>query len=164
MLSLLQRPGIRQLIKFCIVGASSLIIDLGLLNLLLFQFGWTLFPAKTCSFLLAVANGFYWNRRWTFGTHAGALKSQYPKFLLTNTVGLILNLSIMTGAILLATKRGWILANRSPEEILETILRGEGRKTFNPLTVNAAALVATVFVTAWNFTAARLWTFKREGG
>ena len=116
--------------------------------------------AKTCSFLLAVANGFYWNRRWTFQAQSGDAKAQYPKFMLTNTVGLILNLSIMTGAILLATRLGWIHADRSTGEILELILRGEGRHAFNPMTVNVATFVATVCVTAWNFTAARLWTFK----
>ena len=160
MLALLQRPGIRQLIKFCIVGASSFAIDIGLLNLLLYRFGWPLILAKTCSFLLAVANGFYWNRRWTFRAVAGDAKAQYPKFMLTNSIGLILNLSIMTGAILLATRLGWIHANRNTGEILNLILRGEGRNAFNPMTVNVATVVATVCVTAWNFTAARLWTFK----
>lgn len=116
--------------------------------------------AKTCSFLLAIGNGFYWNRRWTFRANAGDAKAQYPKFLLTNSVGLILNLTIMTGAILLATRLGWIHADRQPREILELILRGEGRKAFNPTTVNIATVVATIFVTAWNFTAARLWTFS----
>ena len=161
MLSLLQRPGVRQLIKFCIVGASSFAIDLGLLNLFIYHYGWQVLPAKTLSFSLAVVNGFYWNRRWTFQAGAGDAKAQYPKFLLTNTVGLMLNLSIMTGAILLAGRLGWIHADRSTGEILELIVRGEGRKSFSPLTVNAATVVATVFVTAWNFTAARLWTFKQ---
>lgn len=162
MLSLLQRPGVRQLIKFCIVGASSFVIDVGLLNLLLYRFGWPLMLAKTCSFLLAVANGFYWNRRWTFKAGAGDAKAQYPKFLLTNVIGLMLNLSIMTFAILLATRLGWIHADRTAGEIIEMILRGEGRKSFSPITVNSATVVATIFVTAWNFTAARLWTFRPE--
>ncbi len=160
MLALLQRPGIQQLIKFCIVGASSFTIDLGLFNLLYQKYGWLLLTAKTLSFSLAVVNGFYWNRRWTFQAGAGDAKAQYPKFLLTNTVGLLLNLSIMTGAILLAGRMGWIHANKSTGEILELIVRGEGRTAFSPLTVNAATVVATVCVTAWNFTAARLWTFK----
>jgi putative flippase GtrA len=160
-LSLLRRPGIQQLIKFCIVGASSFTIDLGLFNLLYQKYGWSLPAAKTLSFCLAVVNGFYWNRRWTFQAGAGDAKAQYPKFLLTNTVGLVLNLSIMTGAILLAGHLGWIHANKSTGEILELIVRGEGRAAFSPLTVNAATVVATVCVTTWNFTAARLWTFKQ---
>ena len=142
------------------MGASSFAIDIGLFNLLYQKYGWLIPTAKTFSFFLAVINGFYWNRRWTFQAQAGDAKAQYPKFLLTNTIGLILNLSIMIGAILLAGRMGWIHADKSTGEILELIIRGEGRKAFNPLTVNAATIVATVCVTAWNFMAARLWTFK----
>lgn len=143
------------------MGASSFTLDLGLFNLLYQRYGWLLLSAKTLSFSLAVINGFYWNRRWTFQAGAGNAKAQYPKFLLTNTIGLMLNLSIMTGAILLAGRLGWIHANKSTAEILELILRGEGRTAFSPLTVNGATVVATVCVTAWNFSAARFWTFKQ---
>lgn len=154
------RPGARQFLKFCVVGLSSFIIDIGLLNFFLYGLGWNLLAAKSVSFLIAIGNGFYWNRKWTFRATSGNAGKQYPKFLLTNAIGLILNLSIMTGAILLATKLGLVHANRTPGEIATLILSGAGRKTFNPVTVNLATIVATVFVTAWNFTASRLWTFR----
>lgn len=154
------RPGARQFVKFCIVGLSSFVIDIGLLNLFLYGLGWPLLVSKTLSFLTAVGNGFYWNRRWTFRATEGDARKQYPKFVATNTVGLMLNLSIMTGVILLATKMGIIHADRTPGEIAGLILSGAGRKAFSPVTVNLATIVATVFVTAWNFTASRLWTFR----
>jgi putative flippase GtrA len=159
--ALAERPGVRQLVKFCIVGASSFIIDIGLLNFFHFAVGLPLLVAKACSFLIAIGNGFYWNRKWTFKATAGDARQQYPKFVLTNTIGLILNLSIMTGAILLATRMGFIHQDRTVGEIIELLLSGKSRNAFNPLTVNAATLVATVFVTVWNFAAAKFFTFKQ---
>jgi putative flippase GtrA len=158
--TLANRPAARQFVKFCIVGLSSFIIDIGLLNLFFFKLHWPLLLSKALSFLIAVGNGFYWNRRWTFRATEGDAKKQYPVFVTTNTIGLILNLSIMTGVILLATRLGYIHTDRTPEQIVALLLSGQGRQAFNPLTVNGATIVATVFVTAWNFTAARLWTFR----
>jgi putative flippase GtrA len=158
--ALAARPGARQLVKFIIVGASSFTIDIGLLNIFYLVLGWPILVAKTVSFLIAVGNGFYWNRRWTFRATEGDAKKQYPKFVLTNTVGLLLNLTIMTLAILLATKMGYIHTQRNLGDIISLLLSGEGKKVFNPLTVNAATFVATVVVTAWNFTAAKFFTFK----
>lgn len=159
--ALTSRPGLAQFIKFCVVGLSSFTIDIGLLNLFLYQFGWPLLVSKAGSFLVGVGNGFYWNRRWTFRAQTGDPRRQYPKFVLTNAVGLLLNLSIMTGTIVLATKLGLIHQERTPGEIAQLILRGEGRRAFNPLTVNLATLAATVCVTAWNFTAAKFITFRK---
>src|SRR5437899_155709 len=64
--SLIHRPGIRQFVKFCIIGATSFTIDIGISYVLTFHFllWWVL--AKTISFSLAVTNGFFWNQRWTF--------------------------------------------------------------------------------------------------
>ena len=41
------------------------------------------------------------------------------------------------------------------------IVTGAGKHQFSPLAVNAAKAAATVVVTAWNFTASKLWTFKK---
>ncbi|MDQ3814066.1 MAG: GtrA family protein [Armatimonadota bacterium] len=142
--TLLQRRGMRQLIKFCIVGATSTVVDLGILALLL-----TLTPTtpwwvcKSVAFCLAVTNGFIWNRRWTFqaGEH-GSVHSQYPKFVLTNAVGLLLNLAIMKLFLILLT--GQLLHGQNPEK----------------WKVIAASLCAVPFVVIWNFTAAKYWTFR----
>ncbi|GAB4469834.1 MAG: hypothetical protein OHK0029_42570 [Armatimonadaceae bacterium] len=158
--SFIERPGIRQFVKFCIVGASSFVIDIGLLNLFFFKFQWPLLIAKACSFLIAVANGFYWNRRWTFRAIEGNAGNQYGKFVLTNSIGLCLNLTIMTAAIVLATQLGFVHTERNISEIIGLLLSGESRKAFNPLTVNLATIVATGFVTIWNFLAAKFFTFR----
>ena len=155
------RKGPRQFVKFCIVGATSTVIDFSVLNLLHFRFGWPLIWSITCAFLLAVTNGFYWNRRWTFRAGEGDPKRQYPKFLATNIIGYLLNISIMTLALYLGSRLGYIRVEASLARIIELMALGKGNEIFTQLSVNTAKALATVVVTAWNFTASRLWTFKQ---
>ena len=159
--SFVSRPGPRQFVKFCIVGATSTVIDFSLLNLLYYYVGLPLAVAATCSFLFAVTNGFYWNRRWTFRAGDGDARKQYPKFLATNVVGWLLNITIMTLALVIASHLGLTTLKRPTDEIVSLIVTGQGKDAFSPLAVNAAKACATVCVTAWNFTAAKLWTFRK---
>src|SRR3989454_9628314 len=96
--ALLRRPGTRQLVKFCFVGASSTLIDKGTLWLLLSATPRTPWWINaSMSFCLAVTNGFVWNRRWTFRARRhGSLRAQYARFVATNLVGLMLNLGLTT--------------------------------------------------------------------
>ena len=159
--TLATRPGARQFVKFCIVGASSAIIDFGLLNLLHYVFHLPVALSATISFFTAVCNGFYWNRKWTFRADDGNTGAQYSKFVLTNIIGWVLNLTIMTLILVAASSLGYLHTKRPPAEIIALIATGEGKRAFHPLALNGAKAVATVFVTAWNFTAAKLWTFKK---
>lgn len=155
------RPGARQFVKFCIVGASSAIIDFGLLNLLHYRLHLPVALSATISFFTAVCNGFYWNRRWTFRAGDGNTGTQYSKFVLTNIIGWMLNLTIMTTILVVATSLGYLHTTRPPAEVIGLIATGQGGRNFHPLALNGAKAVATIFVTAWNFTAAKLWTFKK---
>jgi putative flippase GtrA len=159
--ALAARPGLAQFAKFCIVGITSTVIDFGGLNLLHYRFGLPIAIAATFSFLVAVANGFYWNRRWTFRAVEQDPKKQYPKFLLTNCIGWVLNLSIMTGMLLLAARIGLMHTDRAPAEIVSLIATGQGKQEFHWMALNGAKAVSTVIVMAWNYTAARFWTFKK---
>ena len=148
---LLQRPGVRQLIKFCIVGASSTVIDKGLLFLLtkkmlvLTALPWVpWFTWNTLTFCFAVSNGFVWNRRWTFRAHEQATThTQYVKFFVTNAVGLVLNLFITKLFLIAFTGK---------------VLQGESNP--NPDHLMIASICAIPFVMIWNFSAAKFWTFK----
>jgi Predicted membrane protein len=161
--ALLQRSGLRQFIKFCIVGLSSFAIDLSILLLLHTRLGVPLFIATTIAFLIAVCNGFYWNRRWTFRALEGDPRKQYPKFLLTNIIGWLLNVSIMTLALIAASALDLTNVKRPPAEVLSLIALGQGKEAFSARAVTAAKICATIVVTAWNFTAARFWTFRKAG-
>jgi putative flippase GtrA len=147
--ALLRRTGVRQLVKFCLVGASSTVIDKGVLWLLLNDLApavpW--WASATVSFSLAVTNGFVWNRLWTFRARAHASASaQYTRFFAVNVVGLVLNLGLTKAFLVVFTGR---------------LLHLEGNP--DARTVLLASLSAVPFVTLWNFGASKYWTFRHPG-
>jgi putative flippase GtrA len=163
--ALAQRRGVRQFVKFCIVGASSTAISFAVFTLVYYGGrpspqpwlpAWlhaVLAPhpagqqfveryhvavplAETVAFALAVSSGFYWNRRWTFAHARGAsVHRQYVQFVLVNLIGLTLDLAIIWGSSGLLRP-----------------LAGH----FAPLLAKA---VATGIVVFWNFLANKYWTF-----
>jgi len=150
----LQRRGVRQFVKFCIVGASSTLIDftvyLSLMEGLRLQafVGVVLarILAATSAFGVAVTNGFFWNNHWTFrGSTAGSVPGRYARFILTNVIGLCLNVTILT-----------IVSQVVPAALVRLL---------DPYLHDPAGLVGKVSATAvvvfWNFTASKYWTFRR---
>lgn len=143
--ALIQRPGVRQFIKFCIVGSSSFTIDFGLSFILHYYGRLSVEVANTISFTLAVTNGFFWNRRWTFrAVGLRRQREQYAMFFAVNVIGLILNVSIVKAVIFIETHT-WLDQQPSKPVFL------------------AAKLAATAIVVFWNFFANKHWTFKRRG-
>lgn len=151
--NLLSRPGLRQLVKFCIVGGVSTVIDKGLYWLLLLVASryaphtpWWLW--QSISFCVAVSNGFIGNRLWTFKSeHAtksskSEARTQYFKFIVTNIIGLGLNL-VFSKFFLIA-------------------LTGDMKHTKidDPRIFVLASLCAVPIVVIWNFSAAKFWTFR----
>jgi len=157
--SFFARPGVRQLIKFCIVGASSTVLDLGTFNLMLGHVA----PiyAVIAGFVVGVSNGFYWNRQWTFKGRAGDLAKQGPLFVATNIVGLCLNISVTTLALLTAAHLHLTNTSFPAAQTMQMVLfRQESGEGFSRLALNGAKLCATVVVTTWNFTASKFITFR----
>jgi putative flippase GtrA len=140
--ALLQKPGLRQFVKFCIIGASSFSIDFLVSYFLTFHLMMWWVLAKTISFSLAVTNGFFWNQRWTFRA-VGRRKhhEQYAMFFGVNIVGWLLNVTIMKTVF-------WISTGTF-----------RGQHPTKPVWF-AATLAATVIVVFWNFFANKHWTFK----
>ncbi len=87
--------------------------------------------AAICSFAVAVANNYLWNRHWTFRGMRGHVYYQGLRFLLVSLVALGLNLALLRG--LVATGVGKIIAQA----------------------------VAIVLVTPFSFGANKLWSFRR---
>jgi putative flippase GtrA len=139
---LAQSPGVQQFVKFCIIGFSSMIIDVSIAKYLTYQIHWYWIWAQTLSFAVAVTNGYTWNSLWTFKGATGKKHEQYMKFVAVNVVGLLLNISIMKLMFLLFT--GHLFHQGNPE----------------PMQWNIAKGVAIVIVSAWNFFANKKWTFK----
>jgi len=140
--SLIQKPAVRQFIKFCIVGATSFFIDVTVSYLLHYHARFPVYAAKTLSFCVAVTNGFFWNQRWTFrAVGHRAHHEQYAMFFGVNVVGLLLNAGIFM-SVIRATNGEW-----SPAETPK-------RWFF------LATIAATAVVVFWNFFANKHWTFK----
>lgn len=162
MQQLLQRPGFRQFVKFCIVGASSTLISLSIFSVLVYPLeleavlvrwlaGWPVLRqwvadydlhlqvAAFVGFLFAVTNGFIWNNRWTFRMHGSAgARDRYVKFVLVNVVGLVLNQIVL------------FIANHLLKAA-QVIPEREALPAF---------MIATGTVVFWNFAANKYWTFK----
>lgn len=153
--SVAQREGFRQFVKFCIVGASSTIIDLAIyLSLIeiihLQQYVGGLptarLMAKSISFLFSVSNGFFWNSRWTFSSgEAVGGQRRYGKFVLTNVIGLSINLCILS-----------LVAHVVPEPMVRFL----SAYLHDPAGF-VGMMTAMCFVVFWNFCASKYWTFKR---
>jgi uncharacterized protein len=154
---------VHQLVKFCIVGGTSFIIDYCIRMTLLYaefaapstrQAGeWLMqtfplfrnletptaafFPiAAFCGASIAILNSFFWNRRWTFSIKGAEERArQFHKFVVINLIGLGLNVVIGT--------------------TINHMLPGDDKWSARIATVCAAAIVAV-----WNFSGQRFWVFK----
>ena len=154
-----RRKGVRQFVKFCIVGSTSFLVNFVIFNVCLQKFHLLLVPALTIAFLVSVLNGFFWNRRWTFkeARHVSAA-DQGIKFLLVNIVGWFLNTGITVSLVAIYQ----IVFQHSTidfGEIFLNILYGH-KAQYGVLVANGALLGATAVVVFWNFFANRHWTFK----
>lgn len=163
--TLMRRRGVRQFVKFCIVGASSTLLDFAVFYLFIevvhlqqhviaagvsenLAQDVARMGAVFLAFLVAVTNGFYWNNRWTFrtGEQAGS-RERYLRFVATNVIGLGLNLTITLGVARLCPP--FVIS------LLEPYLHKDPAAFFGKA-------LATVIVVFWNFTASKYWTFKSQ--
>ncbi len=167
--ALLARPGIRQFVKFCLVGATSTVIDfgvyLGLIEWLhlanwvggtfgIADAGHALAVARpialTIGFLFAVTNGYIWNSRWTFrGAESDGVsdRKRYAKFVATNVIGWLLSQAILN-----------TVAHTAPDAVLAPI------RSVTHLQDPAGflgKLIAVGVVVSWNFLASKYWTFRK---
>jgi putative flippase GtrA len=133
MTNLLQRRVVRQFVKFGIVGVSSTAIDWGVFYLLSGLVGPYYLVAKALSFLVAVVNSFFWNRRWTFRSRSQEKTKEFGKFLFIYVLSMIINVGMMRLAV---GSFHW-------------------RKIFG-------LIAATGFTMFWNFFANKFWIFKHS--
>ena len=127
-----------RFIRFAIVGAVGMIVDLSILNALVRLAGWPLLYANSVSFAAAVLNNFTWNRIWTFPeSRSRPIRTQLPQFALVNLIGLAINNIVLLTVYHLI--RPWIPT---------------------PWNYNLAKIFAIGVVLFWNFGANRLWTYR----
>ena len=123
----------KQFFKYCLVGVSGTLLDLGALYLFVEYANIPVIPAAVLSFLLAVVNNFIWNKTWTFRSKSKNYRKLFIKFLIVSTVGLLLTVSCMYLFV----------------EQLE-------------LWYMLAKAITSGIVLTWNFLGNNLWTFSLQ--
>src|SRR5437879_10690900 len=97
--ALRRRHNWEQLAKFCVVGASGYIVNLGVYALLLNWANLDYRLAATGSFLVAVTNNYTWNRAWTFRHQRGHMAHQGLRFLIVSVIVYGANVALLTGFV-----------------------------------------------------------------
>jgi putative flippase GtrA len=135
----------QRFVKFCIVGASSVVVQYITLEVFVRLFAhlgcaghWVVPTSTSLGAIPAIVNGFYWNRRWTFQqSDSETAGRQFRLFVAVNLVGIALNYSLM-------------------------YVFNERLRLFH--TINHARalnfILTVACVTFWNFYANSRWTFR----
>jgi putative flippase GtrA len=129
--ALRQRHNWEQLAKFCVVGASGYVVNLGVYAALLDGANLHYLLAATGSFVVAVTNNYVWNRYWTFRHARGHFAFQGLRFFTVALIAYAGNLVILK--LLVELGLGKIVAQA----------------------------IAIVLVTPANFVGNKLWSFRR---
>ena len=125
------RPGLRQFVKFSIVGVVNTIASASV-----YTFGTRILKldplvANGLAFVVAVTISFFLNKRWTFRDRRQASVGQYSKFFTVAIIGFGLSEIIIL----------WLHHILQVHDLI-------------------AFAIATVVVLFWNFGVNRWWTFR----
>ncbi len=82
-------------IKFCLVGGSGLLLDMGVTYATKEWMRLNKYVANGLGFTLAATTNFFLNRWWTFRSESPDISIQYMKFVTIAVVGLAINTSII---------------------------------------------------------------------
>ena len=138
------QPIIRQAIKFVLVGILNTLVDLAVLNMLIFVsgisagFGYSAF--KGISFTVAVINSYFLNKFWTFKVQKmeGA-KKEFAQFFTVSLIGFGINVGVAS-----------LVVNAIGPQL------GIAPKIW----ANIGAICATLVGMTWNFLGYKFIVFK----
>ncbi len=127
-----------RFLKFAIVGAIGMVVDLTTMTIAHEWLGLPLTLAVAVGFTVAVVSNFTWNRLWTFPeSRQRAISSQLLQFFIINAIGLGIN-----------------------EVVVAALHPLFGRFLQDPPAYIAAKIVAIGIVLFWNYFVNRRWTYK----
>lgn len=133
-----------EFVKFGIVGGSNAMVDLGILNFLIYltgiASGWQYGLFKSISFVFGVTNSYLWNRNWTFHSESQEKTVEFTKFLIVNLVGWAINV----GSALFVVNVIGVRGGFSPEQW-----------------ANIGALSSVAISLVWNFLGMKFIVFKK---
>jgi dolichol-phosphate mannosyltransferase len=78
-----------QLLKFCAVGVSGYVVNLGVFAICVELLDLHHLVAATLAFVVAVLNNFWWNRHWTFRARGGHAGFQAARFFTISTAAFV---------------------------------------------------------------------------
>ncbi len=137
-------PMILQIAKFVATGVLNTLLDIGVLNLLMFVFAATSGSSysifKGASFIVANINSYFWNKYWTFGSGKSATTKEFGQFFAVSFVGFLINTGIASLIVNFMSPIGGISVT---------------------LWANVGAIVATLASLVWNFLGYKFIVFKK---
>ena len=84
-----------ELVRFGLVGGSGYVVNLVVFTLLVHGAEANHRVGALGAFLVAVANNFLWNRRWTFRGHTERAHRQAVRFLIVSVGAFLFNLVVL---------------------------------------------------------------------
>lgn len=157
-------PVVGQFIRFVVVGGLNTVVDLFVLNLLIWllhdgERGWMFSLFKTVSFTVAVGNSYLLNKLWTFRSHTRTSAAELVPFLVVSLVGLIINVGVSSVFVDLVRPPSGDLRTWLPvlSGVLPEVLAYPQR-----LWPSVAGLVGTGAGLVWNFFGYRTVVFNRQ--
>lgn len=133
-----------QFVKFGIVGGLNALVDLGVLNFLIYltgiAAGWQYGLFKSISFIFGVTNSYLWNRNWTFHSESEEKTMEFTKFIFVNLIGSAINI----GSALFVVNVIGIRGDFSPEQW-----------------ANIGAISSVAISLIWNFFGMKFIVFKK---
>ncbi len=131
--TLLPRKGMRQAVKFGLVGLCNTSIDYGVYLVLTRIFFTYVLVANAFAMACAMTFSFFANRHFTFRQSNGDIKAQMGRFVVVQGVGFILANTIFYLSVVFGVY-----------DIF-------------------AKIMGSVIFTIWNFLAQKYWAFREEG-
>lgn len=133
-----------QFAKFAESGILNTLIDIGILNALMWSTGIVsgtlIIPLNAISFSCAVVNSYFWNKFWTFEKKDKAKGKEFLQFFIVTMVGLGIN----TAIVYLGTTFILPIADLS-----------------GGAWANIIKIAATLISMIWNFSAYKFIVFKK---
>ena len=86
----------KHAVQYYIVGASGVLVNLGILFLLTDIAGLWYVASQIIAISVSITTNFFFNRYWTFGSHVEDKKNyvMYIKFLIISAIGMAIQLGI----------------------------------------------------------------------
>lgn len=129
----LKDKNILTFIKFGLTGVANTLIDFLVFTLLSTVFSFNIYLSQIFGYVCGMVNSYLINHSWTFNSKNKMLSFELIKFIITNTIMLLISL----GALKVATD-------------------------YLGLTKIPAKIVVTAFTLCLNFLISKIWVFKSK--